>query len=523
MNQYGESDLVNNPRYQGQSGGTDLRGPEGESRYGAMPMSTGTGQGYGAPREGMVDRAKDAVGMGPNSGAQGYDNYGNPRREGIVDKAKDAVGIGPNSGYDNRRDEPEYGNQGYGQPREGMVDRAKDTVGMGPNSGAQSYDNYGNPRREGMVDRAKDAVGVGPNSGYDNRRDEPGYGNQGYGQPREGVVDRTKDAVGMGPNSGYDNRRDEPGYGTQGYGQPREGMVDRAKDAVGMGPNSGNDNRRDQPGYDNYGNPQREGVVDKMKDAVGMGPNSGRPYNASQEYNPNVNHSSEERGFGGGLGHPHGTNTGYDQSQNLGSGYDNRMATGADAYGQPRRAGVVDKMKDVAGVGPNSGYDDRTRTGIDAYVHGNHPGGMQDRITGVNEPTMLEGRYGVQGVGHPDGALGVGEHVPENVLGERRTEPGYDMSKGHISDHLPGHKTGHGTRLGHHDTDYDETRGKGFEDTTGANTTKTGTGGDYYDETNTGTGTGYDDTDVHHHSGTAPPKKGLMTKIKEKLPGHHNH
>jgi hypothetical protein len=81
---------------------------------------------------------------------------------------------------------------------------------MGPNSGAQSYDNYGNPRREGMVDRAKDAVGVGPNSGYDNRRDEPGYGNQGYGQPREGVVDRTKDAVGMGPNSGYDNRRDEP-------------------------------------------------------------------------------------------------------------------------------------------------------------------------------------------------------------------------------------------------------------------------------------------------------------------------
>lgn len=43
MSQYGRDDLVNNPRYQGQAGGTDLRGPEGESRYGAMPTSTGTG------------------------------------------------------------------------------------------------------------------------------------------------------------------------------------------------------------------------------------------------------------------------------------------------------------------------------------------------------------------------------------------------------------------------------------------------------------------------------------------------
>jgi hypothetical protein len=415
-----------------------------------------------------------------------------------------------------------------------MVDRAKDAVGMGPNSGAQGYDNYGNPRREGVVDKAKDAVAMGPNSGYDNRRDEPGYGTQGYGQPREGMA---KDAVGMGPNSGYDNRRDEPGYGTQGYGQPREGMVDRAKDTVGVGPNSGYDNRRDQPGYDNYGNPQREGVVDNMKGAVGMGPNTGRPYDASHEYNPNVNHPSEVRGFGGGLGHPQGTNTGYDQSQNLGSGYDNRMATGADAYGQPRREGMVDKTKDEVGVGPNSGYDDRTRTGMDAYVHGNHPAGMQDRITGVNEPTMLD-QSG-------DMNLPAGQHVPQSVLGERRTEPGYDMSTGHLSDKLGGHHTSPGTGMGHHGTDYDETRGKGFEDTAGAYDTKTGTGVDNYDGTKTGTGvdnydgtktgtgvdnydgtntgteTGYDDTGVQHGTGTAPPKKGIMTKIKEKI--HHTH
>lgn len=341
MNQYGESELVNNPRYQGQSGGTDGRGPQGESRYGAMPLSTGTGQGYAAPREGALDRAKDAVGMAPHSG--------------------------------------------------------------------------------------------------------------------------------------HDNRRDEPGYGTQGYGQPREGMVDRAKDAVGMGPHSGSDNRRGQPGYDN----------------------------------PNVNHPSEERGFGGGLGQPEGTNTGYDQSENLGSGYDNRMATGADAYGQPRREGMVDRMTDGVGVGPNSGYDDRTRTGIDAYVHGNHPAGMQDRVTGVNEPTMLQ-----QG---GDMNLPAGQHVPASVLGERRTEPGYDMATG---THPPSEKLG--TGLGHHvKTDYDERRGKGFEDTAGAYGTNTGTGVDNYDGTNTGTETGYDDTDVQHGTGTAPPKKGIVTKIKEKL--HHTH
>jgi hypothetical protein len=250
-------------------------------------------------------------------------------------------------------------------------------------------------------------------------------------------------------------------------------MVDRTKDAMGVGPN---DNRRNQTGYDNYGNPQREGVVDKMKDAVGIGPNTGRPHG---EYNPNVNHPSEERGFGGGLGNPHG----YDQSPDLGTGYENRMATGADAYGQPRGEGVVDRMKDDVGVGPNSGY------------------GVQDRVTGVNEPTRLD-QSG-------DMNLPPGQHVPQSVLGERRTEPGYDMSKGHLSDKLGGY----------HGIEYDERRGKGYEDTAGGYDARTGT--DTYDATNTGAETGYDDTDVQHGTGAAPPKKGLMTKIKEKI--HHTH
>ena len=43
MNQEGQINLVDNPRYQGQAGGTDMQGPGGESRYGAMPLSTGTG------------------------------------------------------------------------------------------------------------------------------------------------------------------------------------------------------------------------------------------------------------------------------------------------------------------------------------------------------------------------------------------------------------------------------------------------------------------------------------------------
>jgi len=278
--------------------------------------------------------------------------------------------------------------------------------------------------------------------------------------------------------------------------------------------------------------------MDKVKDAVGVGPRSHGAAPGQQGYNPNVNHPSEETGFGGGLGqHPHG---GHDQ---LGGGYNTGMATGADAYtqSQPRREGVVGKAKDAVGVGPNSGYDARTQTGNDAYVHGNHPVGMQDRVQGVNEPTLLGGE---QGAGRRDGVLSQGEHVPESLLGETRTEPGYDASKGH----LPGHGGHHqklgdtgtglgglgntGTGLGgHHNTgtdtsDIDERRGKGFEDKlgtgTGTGTDHTSTGADTYDGTTTGTGTGtgtgigsgYDDTTT----GTAP-KKGLMTKIKEKI--HH--
>jgi hypothetical protein len=258
-----------------------------------------------------------------------------------------------------------------------------------------------------------------------------------------------------------------------------------------------------------------------------MGLNTGRAYDSTPggthtgtgEFNPNVNHPSEDRGFGGGLG--------YDQSKELGDGYHTGMATGADAYGQqqqqPRREGVTD----------NSGYDTRTQTGNDAYVHGNHPPGMQDRIQGVNEPTMLGGDHGVQaGVGRHDGVLGKGEHVPESMLGERRTEPGYDASKGQVASHLPGHEGHHqklgGTGLGSDTTnvDYDERRGKGHEDSkigmgtdTYDGSDKIGTSADSYDATRAGTGISHDDTDVNYGSSAAPPKKGLMTKIKEKL--HH--
>jgi hypothetical protein len=415
----------------------------------------------------MVDRSEDAVGMGPNSG---YDNYGNRRQPGIVDRGKDAIGMGPND----RRNETGYGAQGYNQPRqEGIVDRAKDAVGMGPNNNCYDqpgYDNHGNRRQEGIVDRTKDAIGMGP----DDRRNEQGYGTQGFNQPRqEGIVDRAKDAVGMGPNN---NRYDQPGY--DNYGNRRqEGIVDRTKDAIGMGPND----RRNEQGYgtQGYSQPRQEGIVHRAKDAVGMGPNVRRNEQGygTQGYNPNREHPSEETGFGGGLG--------YDQSQNLGTGYENRMATGADAYSQP-----------------GEGYDERTRTGVDAYVHGNHPAGMQDRITGVKEPSILD--PSLMNLPH-------GQHVPENALGERRTEPGYDMSTGHRADYFDGDRTT-GTGVGHRDIDYDENRGKRVGDAS-AHDTKTGTD---YDKTETGCS---DDTTGVHDVGSAPPKKGFMTKIKEKI--HH--
>jgi len=501
MSQYSESytgpqdqgGLVTNPRYESQAGetlpqGNDGRGPYQESRYGAVPLGTGQGE---APREGMMDKMKDAVGMGPNSRNNDTTGYGEPRREGMLDKAKDAVGMGPNSG--SRYGEPGYDQSrtGYGehghnnQPREGMLDKAKDAVGMGPNSGNR----YGEP-------------------GYDQTR--TGYGEHGYNQPREGIVDKAKDAVGMGPNAG--NRYGEPGYdqsrtgyGEPGYNQPREGIVDKAKDAVGMGPNSGygagQGYRNNEPGYESrYGEPgydqnRREGVVDKAKDAMGMGPNT-------------YNHPSENRGFGGGLGRENEP------------GYNTGMATGADAY---RHEGVVDKMKDAAGVGPNSGYDARMGTGHDAYVHGNHPHGMQDRIQGVNEPTYLSGPHGIggeHGLGRNDGILTGGEHIPQSMLGERRTEPGYDMSKG--THHLPGHgehHTGHGMGMG--GLDSTERMRKGDDDVYDNKFSGT----DHVEGKFAGEQHGYDETpydDTTTHTGTgAPPKKGLITKIKEKI--HHSH
>jgi hypothetical protein len=299
-------------------------------------------------------------------------------------------------------------------------------------------------------------------------------------------VDKAKDAVGVGPHSstGYHN---QPGY--DNYGNPRqEGIVDRAKDVVGMGPNSGT-GYNNQSGYDSYGNPRHEGMLDKASDAVGMGPNSG-------------------------------------------TGYNNRP--GYDTYGDRSHEGIGDKVRDPIGTGPNSGYDSRTPTGTDAYVHGNHPPGMQDRITGVNEPSILGGRENVDrhGFGHDgrqhhgllDNVPLQGDHIPETMVGERRVEPGYDMTKsaghhltdlghhGHDSsvtglDHH-GHDSGV-TGLGHHDTDYVERRGKGFEDPID---NKTRLGSDY-DTTETGSGYGATDTDA------APHKKGIITKIKEKL--HH--
>ena len=133
-----------------------------------------------------------------------------------------------------------------------------------------------------------------------------------------------------------------------------------------------------------------------------------------------------------------------------------------------------------------------------------------------------------------------------------------------------------GTGLGHNGAGYNEGRGKGLEDPVGGYGTNTGIGGDNYDGTNTGTGVG---NPGHHHglggnnnpgiggdnydgtntgtgvdniddtntgiggdnydgtntgttgalgdnydgtntgTGTGTPKKGLITKIKEKI--HH--
>ena len=462
MNQYGQSDLVNNPRYQGQAQGTNMQGPAGESRYGAMPMSTGTGN---APAD-LLETIRDPAAYGfKKNYPEGYRFPGMPgvgvqQQNLAAPNAQPSqagygssqpgygqhLDISPNNDQTqtNRpvldefaKEQPGYGQPGFAQPSQGqntgnlwptptapLNARRSDLVGQG----GVDQSGYGN---QGYGQPQKDAVGVGPNSGYNNPTNDPNYGTQAFGnQGKEGLVNRARDDVGVGPNSGYNNQGNQPGYGNQGYGnQGREGLVNRAKDNVGVGPNSGFNNQGNQPGYGNQGhgnqgsgNQGREGVVNRARDDMGVGPNSGynnqgnQPGYGNQGYNPNVNYPNEERGFGGGLGQPpQGTNTGYDQSQSLGSGYDNRMATGADAYGQPARVGNM------------------TGTGVDAYVAGNNSPGMQDRITGVNEPTVLGGRQGVNNPNLVGTGIASGDQIPQTALGERRTEPGYDASRGNIS------------------------------------------------------------------------------------------
>jgi hypothetical protein len=383
------------------------------------------------------------------------------------------------------------------------------------------------------------------------------------------MVDKIKDAVGMGPHSGttgYDNRRDQPGYGT--------------------------------PGYDNYGQPRKEGMVDKVKDAAGMGPHSGtHPHDATrgpftgQDYT-NINHPSEERGFGGGLGHPHGTNTGYDQSHGLGSGLgtghhhdgvrvvpgsipvvgtgEHRVEPGYDASrghvghnhhgtttGSPRKEGIVEKIKDAVGMGHKDNvahtYPGTTTGTILPNTYGTSDAGTLGHGHHGNTPSTYGSTPGYSHNSMVDTGLGHERHpgsntgYPHETVGDRVKDAvgvGHHDTAGYphtTTSAYPGSTTGYphetmGDKVKdavgvgpQHGTDYDhERRGKGFEDTSGMmHGTKTGPG---YDGTRAGNATGYDDTnmDYPHNDANAygidnnaPRKKGLMTKIKEKLPGHN--
>ena len=247
MNQYGtgqnvpynssqqDADLVNNPRYTGQSAGTnpvghDGRGPAEESRYGAAPLSTtGTTPLSGQGQAGLGGQSNTS-GMWPSPAAPpharrsdlaGVDEYGNPRREGMVDKVKDAVGMGPHSGttgYDARRDQPGYGTPGYdnyGQPREGMVDKVKDAVGVGPHSGAYPHDgtrgeDYTN------VNHPSSATGFGGGLGHPHGTTTTGYDQSGLGSGLGTGHHHDHDGVrvvpGNIPMADFGERRVEPGY-----------------------------------------------------------------------------------------------------------------------------------------------------------------------------------------------------------------------------------------------------------------------------------------------------------------------
>jgi hypothetical protein len=450
MSQYGDSDLVNNPRYQGQAGGIGQRGPEGESRYGAMPTGTGTGNDPLAPirNPAAYGFKKDEPegfrypGVGAQQQQQPPNNLVGPNAQAGYGQQQN-LGLGNNQSQaplrdDFAREQPGYGQPGFGAPSQGQNTaslwptptpppnaRRSDLVGqdVGPNSGYNqpgvgNQGGYGQPGLGNQGYNQSNQPGLG-NQGYD-QTNQPGVGNQGgSGQPREGIVNRVKDAVGVGPNSGY-NQTNQPGLGNQGYNQTNQpGLGNQGynqSNQPGLG-NQGYD-QTNQPGVGNqggYGQP-REGIVNRAKDAVGVGPNSGYNQNQpgvgnqggyGQGYDPNVNHPSGERGFGGGLG-AQGTNPGYDQ--NVGTGYGNN----------PRREGVVGRAEDDLGVGPNSGYGNRTGTGTG---------------TGVATGTGIAGAAELSNLTTGDMNLPVGQHVPQSVLGERRTEPGYDMSKRKL--HMP--------------------------------------------------------------------------------------
>jgi hypothetical protein len=357
-----------------------------------------------------------------------------------------------------------------------------------------------------MVDRVKDAVGMGPHSGNNARRDEPGYDN--YGNPM----------------------RDEPGY--DNYGNPRrEGVVG----APGVVPHSGEPGYG-TPGYDNYGNPRREGVVDRMKDAVGMGPHTGA---TRGENHTNVNPPNSGTGLGH---HPHGTTTGYDHSgvnTGFGTGHhhddvhvvsgtipmvamgERRVEPGYDASkghighnhhgtltGSPRKEGIVEKIKDAVGVGK---HDNATHT---------HPGTTTGTVVpntyGRDEPGLLN-----HGNTTTPGSYSH-NHMVDTGLGHERhpgSSTGYPHEAVRTGHTYPHETVGDPAKVSSSDSD-SERRG-----ITGAmHDTRTGHG---YDATRAGPGTGYDDANVSYpHNDAAaygvegaPPKKGIMTKIKEKL--HH--
>lgn len=109
MNQEGQSNLVDNPRYQGQAGGTDVQGPGGESRYGAMPLSTGTGMpGVDAQQHNLAAPNAQPSQAGYGSSQPGYGQH--------LDTSPNNVQAQTNP----VREEFAKEQPGYGQPSQGQ-------------------------------------------------------------------------------------------------------------------------------------------------------------------------------------------------------------------------------------------------------------------------------------------------------------------------------------------------------------------------------------------------------------------